>query len=404
MRIKNFFLLTILLLCLANVAVMAQDSTDVITVKDTTTVKKDNFFRKFYRYFADANKPNNKKFNISFIGGPHYATDIGFGIGVVASGLYSTNRKDSLTPISNIALQGDITHTGFVLVGIRGNNIFTRAKWRIDYSVYFYRFPSAFWGLGYDMGNDAANATKFDRIQFFARADFLYRAAKNFYIGPTIGFDWATGARFKAKDEALLDKLLGDKPRTTRAFHYGATLSYDSRDFIPNPYKGIYVMLKQRNYTDFSSKPYFSTLVQFNFYQQMWEGSVLAYDLYGQFNYGATPWTMMAPIGGSYRMRGYYEGRYRDDNMITTQIELRQRIWRRIGAVAWVGGGNVWGQGSAFKWAHTLPNYGVGLRWEFKKRVNVRLDYGFGKMPTTSDPNIPAKRSSAFIFGINEAF
>jgi hemolysin activation/secretion protein len=113
---------------------------------------------------------------------------------------------------------------------------------------------------------------------------------------------------------------------------------------------------------------------------------------------------MMAPIGGSYRMRGYYEGRYRDDNMITTQVELRQRIWRRIGAVAWVGAGNVWGQGSDFSWSHTLPNYGVGLRWEFKKRVNVRLDYGFGKMPTTSDPAIKAKRSSAFIFGINEAF
>lgn len=404
MKLKVLFLLTVLVLFSANIASYAQDSTEVITVQDTTTVKKANFFTKFIKYFADANKPNNKKFNVSFIGGPHYATDIGFGIGVVASGLYSTNRKDSLTPISNIALQGDITHIGFVLVGLRGNNIFTRAKWRIDYSTYFYLFPSAFWGLGYDMGNDQANATKFDRIQFFARADFLYKIAKNLYIGPTIGFDWATGANFQGKDSLLVDKLLGDKPRTTRAFHYGATLSYDSRDFIPNPYKGIYLMLKQRNYTDFSSKPYFSTLVQFNFYQKVWRDCILAYDLYGQFNYGATPWTMMAPIGGSYRMRGYYEGRYRDDNMITTQVELRQRIWRRIGAVAWVGAGNVWGQGSDFSWSHTLPNYGVGLRWEFKKRVNVRLDYGFGKMPTTSDPAIKAKRSSAFIFGINEAF
>ena len=28
---------------------------------------------------------------------------------------------------------------------------------------------------------------------------------------------------------------------------------------------------------------------------------------------------------------------------------------------------------------HVLPNFGVGYRWEFKKNVNVRLDYGFGK-------------------------
>ncbi len=36
---------------------------------------------------------------------------------------------------------------------------------------------------------------------------------------------------------------------------------------------------------------------------------------------------------------------------------------------------------------------GVGYRWEFKKNVNVRLDYGFGKSGQHS-----------FIFNINEAF
>ena len=41
----------------------------------------------------------------------------------------------------------------------------------------------------------------------------------------------------------------------------------------------------------------------------------------------------------------------------------------------------------------TLPNYGIGYRWEFKNRVNVRLDYGFGK-----------KGQSGFLFNINEAF
>ena len=36
---------------------------------------------------------------------------------------------------------------------------------------------------------------------------------------------------------------------------------------------------------------------------------------------------------------------------------------------------------------------GIGYRWEFKKNVNVRLDYGFGK-----------NGQSGFIFNINEAF
>ena len=43
-------------------------------------------------------------------------------------------------------------------------------------------------------------------------------------------------------------------------------------------------------------------------------------------------------------------------------------------------------------WSQTLPNYGIGFRWELKKEVNVRLDYGFGK------------KTSGFLLSINEAF
>ena len=39
-----------------------------------------------------------------------------------------------------------------------------------------------------------------------------------------------------------------------------------------------------------------------------------------------------------------------------------------------------------------MHSYGIGLWFDFKKRVNVRLDYGFGK------------GQSAFYFNIDEAF
>lgn len=97
-------------------------------------------------------------------------------------------------------------------------------------------------------------------------------------------------------------------------------------------------------------------------------------------------------MGGSYAMRGYYEGRYRDNDLIQFQVEYRQKIYNRHGIVAWGGAGNVFPDMDKFKWKQTLPTYGIGYRWEFKNRVNVRLDYGFGK------------GVSAFYFGINEAF
>ena len=109
-------------------------------------------------------------------------------------------------------------------------------------------------------------------------------------------------------------------------------------------------------------------------------------------NYGNPPWGLMAILGSSYSMRGYYEGRYRDKCVMDAQIELRQHVWKRNGVAVWVGAGTVFPRFSEFDMKHILPNYGFGYRWEFKKRVNVRLDLGFGKHQT------------GFIFNINEAF
>jgi hemolysin activation/secretion protein len=106
----------------------------------------------------------------------------------------------------------------------------------------------------------------------------------------------------------------------------------------------------------------------------------------------ATPWGLLSTLGGSESMRGYYDGRYRDMNAVDITLELRQKIYRRSGAVVWIGAGNVFPSLKQFRWGHTLPNYGIGYRWEFKQRMNVRLDLGFGRHTT------------GFVFNINEAF
>ena len=62
----------------------------------TDTVRRDFLHRgligKIVNYFEESNKPKeNKKFDISFIGGPHYSSDTKFGIGLVAAGVYRTD-------------------------------------------------------------------------------------------------------------------------------------------------------------------------------------------------------------------------------------------------------------------------------------------------------------------------
>ena len=98
----------------------------------------------------------------------------------------------------------------------------------------------------------------------------------------------------------------------------------------------------------------------------------------------------------------WQEGRYRDKKLVETQIELRQKIYRRHGIVGWIGGGQVWGT-EKFRWGNTLCSFGCGYRFEFKNRMNIRLDYGWGNF---GNQNLPwdRKRSSAFLFTASEAF
>ena len=173
-------------------------------------------------------------------------------------------------------------------------------------------------------------------------------------------------------------------------------MQYDTRDFIQNPKKGIFFRVQEIYYPQFLStynKPIFSTTVIFDAYQRLWKGSVLAYDLYGQFKSKDTPWVLREELGaGASRMRGYYGGRYIDCNFAATQLELRQHIYGRIGCSAWVGCGTVFPSFDKFSWSNILPNYGLGFRFEFKHNVNLRVDYGFGK------------NTSGIVFQIAEAF
>lgn len=371
-----------------NTSQIEKDS--VATVAVDTTVRKKGFINKVLAYFNDANKTDySKKFDFSIIGGPHYSTDTKLGLGLVAAGLYRTDRNDTILPPSNMSLFGDVSTVGFYMLGVRGLHIFPHDRYRLDYTLYFYSFPCKYWGIGYANGNNDANETEMNRWQAQAKASFMFRVAPSTYIGPMLTFDFIEGKDIKNPE------LLEGMDRITRNTGVGLTFVYDSRDVTTNPKRGFYVNLSQCFRPKFMGNDYaFSTTdLRFNAYRRVWKGGIIATDLRSQLNFGNPSWGMMALLGNSYSMRGYYEGRYRDKHKIEAQVELRQHVWKRNSVVAWVGAGTVFNKFSSMRMGHVLPNFGIGYRWEFKKDVNVRLDYGFGK-----------SGQSGFIFNINEAF
>lgn len=125
---------------------------------DTIHEAKKSWMTRFLDYFNDANKnKKHKRFDFSVIGGPHYASDTKFGLGMVAAGLYRTDVNDSILPPSNVSLFGDVSTVGFYMLGVRGNHLAPQGRYRIDYHLYFYSFPSDFWGMGFEMGDNDDN-------------------------------------------------------------------------------------------------------------------------------------------------------------------------------------------------------------------------------------------------------
>ena len=107
-----------------------------------------------------------------------------------------------------------------------------------------------------------------------------------------------------------------------------------------------------------SGKTLYKTTATADYYQRLWRGAVLATDIFGEFNSSGMPWCMLAELGGGYRMRGYYLGRYIDNNILSCQIEYRQRIWRRIGCAVWGGAGNVFRRSNVSAGIRRCPTTG----------------------------------------------
>lgn len=390
---KHILTILIMMLALGSYAseLSVTDSISSAEKVDTMALRAGkSWVNRILDYFNDSNKnKKHKRFDFSVIGGPHYASDTKFGLGLVAAGLYRTDPNDSILPPSNVSLYGDVSSVGFYMLGVRGNHIAPKGRYRIDYHLYFYSFPADFWGIGYEMGDNDANKSDMKRWQAQAEVSFLFRVADNFYIGPMASYDYVIGKHIERPE------LLQGMDQHTWNVGAGVSLVYDNRDNLTNPHRGIYLNINQMFRPGFMGNDYaFSTTAfRFDAHQRLGKGTVLAEDIRANLNFGNPSWGMMAELGGTHSMRGYYEGRYRDKHSLEATVELRQHVWKRNGIVVWVGAGTIFPKFSALRSKQILPNAGVGYRWEFKKNVNVRLDYGFGK-----------SGQSGFLFNINEAF
>lgn len=330
-----------------------------------------------------------KKIDVNYIVMPSYTREGSFGIGGGATGLYRLDKTDSIMSPSDVTLIGNVTLNGLFSLTAYGNNLFPGRKLRLSYKLEFTYSPLDFWGTTAEACRNNPKIS-YTRQQLKWNSDLMYRLGGPFYMGTSLDLIYSKVLQMDNWD------YLGGENRHYFFTGIGVTFQYDTRDFIPNPKRGMNFVIGggvKPQFLGSFSRTLFNAKMTYNAYLPAWKGALLAFDAYASYNCMESPWPLRESLGsGGIRMRGYYGGRYIDNNLISVQAELRQHIFDRIGCAAWVGAGGVFHTYDSIRMRNILPNYGIGLRIELKHNVNGRIDYGFGK------------GTGGFVFSIGEAF
>lgn len=264
----------------------------------------------------------------------------------------------------------------------------------------YYRYNYYFYGLGQQQVPRELYGVNFPRVRLNAfRRLGAGRGRGQLYAG--LRYQYEDYQLTSVAPGGLLDGGTVPGGQGSRLSGGGPGLFYDSRDKVFFPTKGVVADLSffLRNQAGGAGPQgettYFNRYVaDVSAYRALGPHAVLATNAYASFIDGTAPFNALSLLGGARRLRGYYEGRHRDQNAALLQAELRFDVYRRLGAVVF-GGVAALGDGQPLlRLADPKGSYGAGLRFTANRRdhLNVRLDYGLGK------------ESSGFYLTVGEAF
>ncbi|MCF0199634.1 MAG: BamA/TamA family outer membrane protein, partial [Bacteroidaceae bacterium] len=304
MKVKDMARLTALIvlsMASGSARVYAQEIAPDSAATDRDVRKSKNPIAWVMKRLQDSNKQSDKPFNCSVIAGPFYDATSSFAIGGGVSGIYSWDRQDSVLQKSTLSAMVKASVRGMVSLDINGKNYMPRDRYRWNYKLKIANENLYYWGVGYDNGLDDANKGQYRQVKVHFHPDFLFRVARDFYVGPMADVKFTHAYHLRLTDNTPI------QPSTLTANGVGAAILYDSRDFSLNAYRGQYLRIEQSIYPKLSNKYHFtSTDVTFCTYHGLWKSAVLAMEYHSLFTYGGeVPWNMLALVGDdNRRMRG----------------------------------------------------------------------------------------------------
>ena len=252
------------------------------------------------------------------------------------------------------------------------------------------RTPSSFFGIG--PGSDSNDRESYTQQRVDVQLSGVERLTHALYLGIRTRARYATITAFA--DDGILDRNGVPGARGSTVLGVGPMLLVDNRSSTYYPNRGHYVSLYAlfHPYVQRASGSFTRLVADMRRFVPVATDHVLALQAYGESVTGTPPFALLPQLGGSVRMRGYRNARFRDKITVTAQAEWRFPVWKRVRAAAFASVGTIAPEFSQLASTHLKPAGGLGLRYRLTDSgIHLRADFavspdGTGLYLTGSQP------------------
>jgi len=285
-------------------------------------------------------------------------------------------RNDPLTRTSSIQALAVFTERKQNIQGIHALIFFPEEKYILTLNVSHSYFPDRFWGIGPTTADEWSERYASD--QFHGNLHFKKKFFRHFFGGLIYDYQNVFRVNYSAGGVFDTTSFFGKTPYYVSGA--GLSFSFDTRNQAFWPTRGIFI---QTSFTTYDK----SIGSQFNFnrwitdiryFQKLYREHVLAFQIYSYNLNGGAPLKNLAAMGGESNLRGFYQGRFRDNNLISGIVEYRAPLIGPLAACAFFGAGQVYKSAADIKTSDLKYSFGAGLRFATnKERLNLRVDFGY---------------------------
>ncbi|NMM47602.1 BamA/TamA family outer membrane protein [Marinigracilibium pacificum] len=294
--------------------------------------------------------------------------------------------------LSNMLFTAIYTTNKQFILDLKPQLYFGKGNYFFDMAYKFKIYPNQFWGIG--PNTPESNEESYDMTSHEFRIALLKRLPPNLNFG--FEYIYQNHNVTEVEEGGILDqrKVLGYDKAVISGL--GVIFNLDSRDDVSSPFSGHYLQMSAR----FSSEVFGATtgfnkiITDLRTYFPLNDRSILAAQFYSENTFGEVPFQGASWYGGGDRARGYFKGRFIENQMYVIQAEYRLRFHQRWTVAGFGLVGEV-AQYSREFFSSLKPAVGGGIRFKIKKDQStvVRLDVGVGK-----------EQGANIYFGVNEAF